>query len=322
MSSHFLKFFTFLSILFFSAHCHTMSSQPVDSADVLFSKSRGDLISLHYDHSPDPDDGHSAAADRTISDYYGLGNNVHVVSGTYSRTSTTEGNKGDYQEASEDVMKAVWGIEGRGWFNAHKDFDGTVQITVLVWKEKLLEKSEPHIWVKEGGPSDFTAAVLVKLIQDKDICEATLKNRIHVIQHGPTHPEDKKYPGFNERITGAKNLSFVKKHTDYIKIPNGNVAGNGTADLRFFPDDDKRNGTAKIKNFMAAALKHPTCGVAWSAAFAYHNPLKDKNGKADTADWPYKNSLDFSDTVEFLYIMGIDVQTISDCIDFAEFFIG
>ena len=28
--------------------------------------SEKDLISLHYDHAPDKDDGHSAAADRTI----------------------------------------------------------------------------------------------------------------------------------------------------------------------------------------------------------------------------------------------------------------
>lgn len=50
-----------------------------------------DLLSLHYDHAPDKDDGHSAAADRTILetlyDCEWIKAHVVAVSGAYGNTT-------------------------------------------------------------------------------------------------------------------------------------------------------------------------------------------------------------------------------------------
>ncbi|WP_419658955.1 uncharacterized protein Dvar_78220 [Desulfosarcina variabilis str. Montpellier] len=283
------------------------------SVDNQFDKSRGDLISLHYDHRADPDDGHSAAADLTLIDYYGLGSNVHVVSGTYGYNSEEPYENSDdyhefYQEESEDVMIAAWGAD---WLNAHILYtdDGlnpAVSTTASIWASTL--GNAAHIWIKEGGPSDFTAEVLKLLHTDHAITVATTKARVHLVQHGPTDGRE----GFNERHTIDSNLEFVKENTDYLIIANGNEI-NDTAGLVIMRDDT--NGIDDIEDFMDSAKAHTTCGGAWFAAFNYYNPL-DNNGAEEY--WPWDSRLDFSDTVELLYILNIGKETVADCNDFAK----
>ena len=82
---------------------------------------------------------------------------------------------------------------------------------------------------------------------------------------------------WNENNTDNDNLNFVRDVTNYIRIDDGNQSNNGTADLetRGNPDD-----------FIDAAFSS-LWAVQWQAAFDYLDP---------------DAKLDFSDTVEVLYI--------------------
>src|SRR4030042_6791546 len=66
-----------------------------------------DLLSLHYDHAPDRDDGQSAAADRTLLEsLYGtdwIRKHVVAVSGAYGK------NAEKFNVLSDAVMDEVWG---------------------------------------------------------------------------------------------------------------------------------------------------------------------------------------------------------------------
>ena len=76
-----------------------------------------DLLSLHYDHAPDKDDGHSTAADRTILEsLYGrdwIKRHVVAVSGTYGKNART------FNSKSDTVMDATWNDCG-GWLPCRK----------------------------------------------------------------------------------------------------------------------------------------------------------------------------------------------------------
>ena len=105
---------------------------------------------------------------------------------------------------------------------------------------------------------------------------------IHVVQHNQR----------NESQSTAEHLAFVMANTAYERIDDGNSA-NGTADLRQQSDA-----------FETAALngRH---GPSWSVAFNYL-PASE---------------LDFSDTVEVLHILGIDIDEVADPDDFARRFL-
>lgn len=266
-----------------------------------FRKTRGDLISLHYDHANDPDDGHSCAADRTVASRYRLLSYVHIVSGTYG-----DGMRGLYQTSVDKVNDAAWGentLEERNWVDAYENWYAAVAVTAEKWRATLNNGKGGHVWVKEGGPSDFTADVLRKLYESggpNPITTDITKKRVHVIQHGP------KVGGGNENNTDPDNLEVVKNNTAYIKIANGNYA-NETARLRILQSD--RDGIKNIKAFMVKAKAHRFAGNAWKAAFNYFQPIVGQQ----TANWPYGHYLDFSDTVELLYILNIyDIENVAD----------
>lgn len=201
--------------------------------------SEKDLISLHYDHAPDKDDGHSAAADRsmleTIYNAKWLTEHTLPVSGAYGK------NKNRFNKQSDKVMNAVFGE--KNWIAADDDWDIAVDAVVQRWMQTL--KAGGDVWVKEGGQSDLTADV-IRIIRDehKDI---DTTQRIHVVQHS----------NWNEKQTTDADLAYVKKQTDYIRIKDAN---------RFL---NQKGGN---EAFEAAALAHPTFGPSWQAAFEYYNP--------------------------------------------------
>ncbi|MCH2173697.1 hypothetical protein MK489_23210 [Myxococcota bacterium] len=199
-----------------------------------------DLISLHYDHAPDKDDGQSAAADRTLlqaqfgADW--IPEHVVAVSGTYGWLG------GTFQEASDAVMDSAWSDVG-GWLSANDDWHGTAVDVAELWNATL--STGGHVWVKEGGPSDFTAEVLEQL--EKLGASAETISRIHVVQHA----------------TGNQVLGFyfplrrVQASTDYRRIRGGNIT------LLEFGGDDA---------FVEAARSHAVVGSIWTAAFDYYDP--------------------------------------------------
>ncbi len=202
--------------------------------------SKTDLISLHYDHAPDKDDGHSAAADRTVLEsLFGkewIAAHVVPVSGAYGE------NKDSFNSKSDAVMDATWNDRG-GWLAAHKDWDAVVDELVDRWSTTF--KAGGDVWVKEGGQSDLTADVVRKLkvvMPDLDVAK-----RIHVVQHS----------NWNEQQTTDDDLAFTRKNTHYIRIRDANRYLN------------KRRGDAK---FVRSATAHAVFGTSWRAAFNYYDP--------------------------------------------------
>jgi len=222
-----------------------------------------DLLSLHFDHAPDRDDGHSAAADRTILEtMYGkkwIRKHVIAVSGAYGK------NAKQFNDASDKVMDVTWNEIG-GWLDGHEDKDQVVEELVKRWTQCLNDGG--HIWVKEGGQSDITAAVVRKIAKDLKSAKdesRQLNKRIHLIQHSK----------WNEDQTTDSDLEYVKQATHYIKIKDAN---------QFL------NVKGGEKKFEGLAKKHSKFGDSWQAAFAYYAP---------------NERLDFSDTGELMFILGL-----------------
>ena len=211
----------------------------VRATEVAFRPDR-DLIALHYDHAPDLDDGHSAAADRMILEsQFGLAwitQHVVAVSGAYGRNAKT------FNAKSDAVMDATWNEAG-GWLGAHTNRDQVVASLVRRWGDVL--RAGGDVWVKEGGQSDLTAAVVERLVQSEPDLPAT--RRIHVIQHSD----------WNERQTTEAALDYVRANTDYRRIRDANAYLN------------VKGGAA---DFEQAARNHPIFGPAWRAAFTYYDP--------------------------------------------------
>lgn len=217
-----------------------------------------DLISLHYDHAPDRDDGQSAAADRTLLeslyDACWLEPHVVAVSGTYGWMGFS------FRTGSDAVMEAAWGDRG-GWLDAHREREHAVEELAARWAGTL--RAGGDVWVKEGGSSDVTAAV-VRKVQARWPGIDT-RQRIHVVQHGK----------YNEWLTWLRAMRYTRKETDFRRIPHAD------------PYLSRAGGDPA---FEAAATLHPSFGPAWRAAFAYYDP---------------RTRLDFSDTGETLYIVGL-----------------
>lgn len=212
---------------------------------------KADLISLHYDHAPDKDDGHSAAADRTVLEtLFGkdwIAEHVVPVSGAYGK------NKKSFNPKSDLVMNATWNERG-GWLAAHDDWDATVGRLVERWGETL--QAGGDVWVKDGGQSDLTADVVRRI--KKAMPDIDTQKRIHVVQHSD----------WNERQTTDEDLAYAKAQTDYIRIGDANRYLN------------KRGGDAQ---FVESAVTHPVFGDAWKAAFEYYDP-KHRLDFSDTGE--------------------------------------
>ena len=210
-----------------------------------------DLLALHYDHAPDKDDGHSAVADRTLlQGIYGLAwiaDHVCPVSGAYGK------NAGSFNPASDAVMEAAW-HDGGGWRAGHARREAVVGEVAARWFGTLAAGGD--VWVKEGGQSDITAAVVARIRGQHP--EVDTRARIHVVQHST----------WNEEQTSESALTFTRQHTDYRRIRDANaylnVAGGNDA-------------------FARAARTHPVFGPAWRAAFAYYDP-RERLDFSDTGE--------------------------------------
>ena len=199
-----------------------------------------DLLSLHYDHAPDKDDGHSAAADRTILEslYSRAWIKRHVVpvSGAYGKNA-----KG-FNAKSDAVMDAAWNDCG-GWLAANTNREGVLAELAARWGAAL--KAGGDVWIKEGGQSDLTADVLKRInVKMPDLDTAA---RIHLVQHS----------NWNEEQTTDSALAYAKRHVHYIRIRDANAYLNVKGGNKVFEE---------------AALRHPVFGPVWKAAFAYYSP--------------------------------------------------
>ena len=210
-----------------------------------------DLLALHYDHAPDKDDGHSAAADRTILEtLFGkdwIKEHVMAVSGTYGENFKA------FNPKSDKVMDVTWN-DSIGWVVGHERHKEAAQEVLKRWLKTI--KTGGDVWVKEGGQSDLTADV-IKLIK-KAVPDIDTTQRIHVVQHS----------NWNEDKTTDEDLAYTKNETHYIRIKDAN---------RFL---NKKKGD---RAFEEAATDHPVFGKSWQAAFEYYDP-KHRLDFSDTGE--------------------------------------
>jgi hypothetical protein len=200
------------------------------------------LLVLGYDHAPDRDDGHSAAADRTIlQSLFGtawIREHVVPVSGAYGT------NGAEFDPRSARVMDAAWGDAG-GWLDAHAERDSAIATLTRRWIAAL--DAGVDVWIKEGGHSDLTAAVTRRVHAARP--GIATNRRVHVVQHSD----------WNESHTTPAALAYVKQYTDYIRIGDAN---------RYLAVDGGDSA------FQAAALASPAFGRVWRAAFDYYDPAQ------------------------------------------------
>lgn len=230
-----------------------------------------DLLLVQFDCKTDVDDLHSVAALTTLlfnPEFSKI--HYHAVAGSYGIQ------KGLYVPPNVLFQLAF----GDNWTDAHENVkDAVVQVKTIV-KKTLANQGD--IWIAEAGQSDFTAK-LIKAIQS-DLSDTSISQRIHVVQHG----------AWNEIATSPENLEFVKKNTDYHKIPDGNKVGNGSPGF-------KSPEYTQWKNKMI----NPELIDIWQVAIDISNKY---NGKAGRHHNPAISAggLDFSDLSEVCWILGLE----------------
>jgi hypothetical protein len=234
-----------------------------------------DLLLVQFDCKTDVDDLHSAAALITLLSNSKFSTiNYHAVAGTYGIQ------EGLYVPPNTLFQLAF----DDNWTDAHENFKTAVEKVKNKAKATLVNQGD--IWIAEAGQSDFTAE-LVKAIHT-DLPAIDISKRIHVVQHSD----------WNEEVTAPESLEFVKKNTDYHKIPDGNVVGNGTPGFR----------TPEF-TYWKENISNPELLKIWQLTVDIANRYNGKeeryNNEAIAA-----GGLDFSDLSEVCWILGI--QDIKD----------
>ncbi len=245
------------------------------SAEAKFNK-ENDLLLLNFDLKTDVDDAHTIAALDLILQSNEFKNiNYYAISGTYGIQA------GLYVPADE-LFNIVF---KQKWTDAHQYRQTSINKTVKKINQTLTAGG--RIWIAEAGQSDFTQE-LIEALTEYGI--KYTKDQILVVQHAT----------WNEKETSVDGLAFVKAHTTYIKIEDGNKENNGTPG---FNNKDYSVKDLENKNLISSQ--------AWTEANRVSTKYNGVNGRYNNqaiAD----GGADFSDLVEITYILGItDVETVA-----------
>jgi hypothetical protein len=260
--------------------------QEVPESDLLGRFDRDqDLFLAHFDVKTDVDDVHSVAGVATmLADPRFSKVRYHAVAGTYG-----------IQEGLYVPAERVFDLAfGEHWSDAHGDFEKALGEVSSITIDTLSDGGS--IWIADAGQSDFSAALIRKI--HELIPESTVKDRVHIVQHAD----------WNEEVTTAEDLAFVKESANYQKIPDGNAVGNGSPGFR-------SKTAVNWQEYVSDVRLTETWTVAVEIANKY-------NG----ADGRYLNEaiqaggLDFSDVAETTWIFGF--SDLADATDFFEEFSG
>ena len=239
-----------------------------------------DLLLVNYDCKTDVDDLHSVAAFITLMSNPAFKKvNYHAVAGTY-------GIQEGLYVPPNDLFRLAF---GDNWTDANANLKDAVEQVKVLAETTLANQGD--IWIADAGQSDFSAE-LVKALQ-ADLPKIDISQRIHVVQHSD----------WNEEVTAPDKLDFVKKNTDYHKIADGNVVGNGTPGFR---SPDYTSWNDKIKD--------PKLVAIWQLAIDLGNKYNGKEGRYNN-EAIAAGGLDFSDLSEVCWILEL-----SDIKDTADFF--
>mmetsp|Transcript_52476 Transcript_52476/g.87059 ORF Transcript_52476/g.87059 Transcript_52476/m.87059 type:complete len:279 (+) Transcript_52476:178-1014(+) len=212
-----------------------------------------DFVSLHYDCSADPDDFQSMVADRALLEAtFGtvwLKEHVIPVAGTFGTNVMYQ------QRGCERVLSSAWG-DATGFLRA-ADLSvarsptelkalraGAAEITVVRWLATLQRGGT--IYIKEGGPSDFSKQA-VELLERHT---AGAGRCVYVVQHAK----------WNEDMSSAGVLEYMKLHTNYLGSLRNN---NGPVRDGNIPFQRLRS---KVPSGFIAAARASWLGCAWVVA--------------------------------------------------------
>lgn len=259
-----------------------------DTLDKRYSRAGGfniekDLLLVQFDCKTDVDDLQTVAALATLLSNPKFSNiTYHAVAGAY-------GIQEGLYVPPNDLFQLAF---GDNWSDAHNKKEEALKKVKSLALNKLLK--DGNVWIADAGQSDFSAE-LVQAIQ-KDFPEMETSKRIHVVQHAE----------WNEEVTTPEKLDFVKRNTDYTKIPDGNGVGNGTPGFR----------TPEFTNW-DDEITNPELRKIWQLAIDLSNKYNGKEGR-------YLNEaiaaggLDFSDLSEVCWILGL--QDINDTEEFFDLY--
>jgi hypothetical protein len=244
-----------------------------------------DLLLAFYDTKPDLDDIHSQAGLGTI-----LKNSKYAKVNYYALTGTVGRQYGVYIDPAEVMDKC---FPGR-WQHAYTSTERKAALDkVSALAFGILAKGG-KVWVQEAGQSDFSAD-MIRALKQMDAADNTVsfdtRKTVIIVQHS----------AWNEEQATPSELAYVKAEADYRKIEDGNKSGNGTTGLNSdfqIPDWEK----TQIDKAWARLLSHPTSKEVWTAARNFANSKLDVASHINQAI--AYGGLDFSDTVEALYIFG------------------
>ena len=241
-----------------------------------------DLLLVQFDCKTDVDDLHTVAAFATLVSSQRYSKiNYHAVAGTY-------GIQGGLYVPPNELFQLAF---GDNWTDAHNNMKGAVEKVKPLAIKTL--KQGGNLWIADAGQSDFSAE-LVKAIQE-DLPKIETLKRIHVVQHSE----------WNEEVTAPEKLDFVKRNTDYIKIPDGNAVGNGTPGFRSAEFTQWEN-----------VITNSDLTEIWQLAVDLANKYNGKEGRY-TNEAILAGGLDFSDLSEVCWILGL--QDIKDVEHFFNF---
>lgn len=163
----------------------------------------GDLISLHHDFAPDPDDLQAIIANRELLDEHDV--DYVVVAGTlgYRFSELVPGSISHTRSLFPEAL------------DAFGDHANSVQRVASLFQATLATGNS--VWIAEGGPSDFTSDVIRELQKRR----VTGLKRIHVVQHSD----------WNRNQTNPVKLNHVQHKASWIRIEDGNHS-NATAGLK------------------------------------------------------------------------------------------
>ncbi|MGL5867213.1 MAG: hypothetical protein ACRCYX_15320, partial [Dermatophilaceae bacterium] len=225
-----------------------------------------------------PDDIHSQAAIGTmLRDPRFNGVKYHAVQGTIGTQSGTQLDSSSLFDIAYDG----------NWSNALSDSGGA--LNAVTTKAISAVDAGGSIWVVDAGQSDFSADLVRAMRSQRPGVDT--KARVHIVQHS----------SWNEGKTTPGDLTYVKQNTDYHKVGDGNDGGGDSPDL------NSSDGSAS--HWARATTMPAPADAMWKEAQRLTDSLASPDNPTIRA-----KGMDFSDTVEALWIFGLndDVDAAND----------
>lgn len=141
--------------------------------------------------------------------YRYLGCNANLYKHILPITGTYGTNAKSYDEGAKKVMRKEWRNCG-GYLDAHNQFFYAMEQAGAKWAATIINGG--HVYIKEGGQSDFTYKVIEYMKDTKLVPNFNPKKQITVVQHST----------WNEHHSTIAFLNYVRSNTDYVKVPDGN----------------------------------------------------------------------------------------------------